>query len=87
MDIYNLEEILKESQNEKVTVGLEGMVTAQFDIQNVKIISNKDFIIFFDNSLMGEKSQVLSINKHQIMKMTKKKKIIQLNGTICFLHL
>lgn len=71
IDIEKLEEILKEKQNEKIIIELEGMVIAKFDIQNVKIVCTKDFISFLDNSLVGENSQVLSINRHQIMKITR----------------
>ena len=73
IDINNLEEILKENQNEKVTIELKGMVTAQFAIQSVRTIFTKDFISFFDDSAIEKSSKVLSINKHQIMKITEQR--------------
>lgn len=76
MKMVNVKTLMYEinsKTNYEFIIKLEGIITAEIKVKNLKIEEEKDFLSFLDK----DNNEIIKVLKYQIMKIEKKKKNIQ----------
>ena len=76
MKMVNVKTLMYEinsKTNYEFIIKLEGIITAEIKVKNLKIEEEKDFLSFLDK----DNNEIIKVLKYQIMKIEKKKMNIQ----------